>query len=204
VITLARAYLRDSRPEDGLPILRGVIERLPEHPYAWDTLLAGLDDTASADDLARCLAQLPPVLDGDPRFLKHRGAVALRGQDWPRAVEWYLKSHDRDPSDGQVLYRLCQALKVSGRAVELGPLEVKFRAFRDARERVEPAYKEANAVTDLGVAPHPELCRRLAALREGLGRADEAAAWRRLAVAIPPDGPDGRSGPGAGSEMQPR
>ncbi|QEH38341.1 Tetratricopeptide repeat protein [Aquisphaera giovannonii] len=197
-IALARAYLKNSRPGDGLPLLGRVLDRSPDNPYAWDTLLAGLDDTASAEEFARCLARIPPAIAGDPRFLKHRGSAALKGRDWPLAVDWLRRANASDPSDGQVLYRLCQALKVARRSEELGPMEERFRAFRDARERVQPLYKEANAVPDLGVAPHPELCRRLADLREDLGRADEAEAWRRFAA-------EGRPSPApAGSDADRR
>ncbi len=110
-IALGRAYVRNSRPDDGLPIIRGVVERFADNPYAWDALLTTLDESSSSEELDQCLKRLPSAIAGNPRFTRHRGALALRYHDWRQAAVWYLHAYNHDPSDGQVLYRLCRALE---------------------------------------------------------------------------------------------
>ena len=43
-------------------------------------------------------------------------------------------------------------------------------------------YERADADKSLGVAPHPDLYREIADLREAVGRVDEALAWHRLVL----------------------
>ena len=187
-IVLGRAYLRNSRPEEGLPIIRGLVERSPDNPSAWDALLVSLDESSS-EELAQCLERLPPSIAGDPRFTRHRGALSLRKHDWRQAAMWYLRAYNHDPSDGQVLYRLCQSLRAAGETGELSEYDARFHALRVAREQALPLYKEANAVATLGTAPHPDLYHRLADLREHMGRPDEAAAWHQLVLKDQPEDP---------------
>jgi hypothetical protein len=106
---------------------------------------------------------------------------------------WYLRAYNHDPSDGQVLYRLCQALKAAGRTSDTSEFDARFLALQAARDQALPLYKEANAVPTLGTAPHPELYHRLADLRERMGRADEAAAWHQLVLKDQPHDPLSRS-----------
>ena len=186
-VALGRAYLKNSRPADGLPILRGLVERSPENPYAWDALLSYLDKSSSTDEFASCLSRLPPGIADDRRFTRHRGALAVRKHDWTQAVRWYLRAYHQDRSDGEVLYRLCQALRAAGRAGETGEFDTRLRALRAAKEQSSSLYKEANAVATLGTEPHPDLYHRLADLREHMGRPDEAAAWHRHVLRDQPD-----------------
>jgi tetratricopeptide (TPR) repeat protein len=185
-IALGRAYVKNSQPEEGLPILRGLVERFPDDPAAWDALLAGLDESSRTEELSLFLGRLPSGLAEDPRFARHRGALALRRRDWPGAAKWYLRAYEDDPSDGQVLYRLCQALRASGRADVLGVLESRFRSLSAARDEALALYKDADAIKSLGTEPHAELCHRLADLRESMGRPDEALAWHRLVLELEP------------------
>jgi tetratricopeptide (TPR) repeat protein len=192
-IALGRAYLRNSRPGEGLPIIRGAVERSAYNPYTWDALLTSLDESSSSEELAQCLQRLPPSIAGDPRFTRHRGALALGNHDWAQAAIWYLRAYTHDQSDGQVLYRLCQALRAARRTGDTSAFDARFRALRAAREQALPLYKEANSVETLGTAPHPDLYHRLADLREHMGRADEAVAWHQLVLKDQPDDPISRS-----------
>ena len=54
-------------------------------------------------------------------------------------------------------------------------------------------YSEANAVSTLGTEPHPELCRRLADLRERMGWPAEALAWHGLVISDHPGDPVSRA-----------
>ena len=91
-----------------------------------------------------------------------------------------------------MLYRLSRALKAAGRPEEAEAFDLRVRAAKEARDQILPLYEEANAVKNLGVAPHPDLYRRLADLRERMGRHDEALAWHRLVLRDQPDDPVSR------------
>ena len=93
----------------------------------------------------------------------------------------------------QTLYRLCQSLRVAGRTGELPEFDQRSRLLRSAREQALPLYKEANAVSTLGTAPHSGLYHRLADLRERMGRPDEAMAWHKLVLIDQGDDPVSRS-----------
>ena len=54
-----------------------------------------------------------------PPPLQAPGSLALAQRDWKGAVSWYIRAFHHDPSDIQVLYRLCRSLTVAGRTGEL-------------------------------------------------------------------------------------
>lgn len=192
-IAVGLALIRNSRPDEGLPILRGAVERRGGDADAWDALLRGLDEARRPDELADALAKLPAGLAADPRFDRHRAAVAQERRDWPAAADAYLRAWKSDPSDFQALYRLSRTLQAAGRPEQARAFDQKVRAAQEARDQVLPLYQEADAVKTLGVAPHAELCRRLADLRERMGRLDEALAWHGLVLRDRPDDPTSRA-----------
>jgi tetratricopeptide (TPR) repeat protein len=202
-ITLGRAYIRNSRFEEGLPFLRSAVERWPDDLLAWDALLSGLDESSRTEEFASAIERLPAAIAGDLRFARHRGALALHRQAWPEAAKWYCLAYQHDRSDLQVLYRLCQSLKVAGRTSELLAYESRLRALRAASEQAPSLYLEANSTAHLGTAPHADLFHRLANLREGMGRPDEAVAWHRLILADHPADPASRSGLARLGDMTP-
>jgi tetratricopeptide (TPR) repeat protein len=192
-ITLGRAYVRNSRFDEGLPILRLAVDRFPDNPMAWDALLSGLDESSRTEEFAAAIEWLPAGIARDLRFARHRGALALQRHAWPEAAKWYLLAFQHDRSDGQVLYRLCQSLKIAGRTSELLEYESRLIAHRAAREQAPSLYKEANSTAHLGTAPHADLYHRLADLREAMGRPDEAVAWHRLVLVDHPADPTSQS-----------
>jgi tetratricopeptide (TPR) repeat protein len=192
-IALGLALVRNSRADEGLAILRGLVDRHPEDEDARLGLLLGLDEARRPADLVEVLAGLPRALADDSRFQRYRAAVAQERGDWGAAATGYLRAWQADPSDFQVLYRLSRALRAAGRSEEAGRFDAAVRGAQRAREDVLALYEEANAVKDLGTAPHPELYRRLADLRERTGRPDEALAWHRLALRDRPDDPISRA-----------
>jgi tetratricopeptide (TPR) repeat protein len=191
-IALGLALIRNSRIDEGLSILRGLVEHHAGHPDTWDALLLGLDEARQPDELSATWDRLPAAMTGDPRFERHRAAIAQERRDWQGAAEGYLRAWRADPSDLQVLYRLSRVLQAAGRLEEARAIDLKVRAAQEAREQVLPLYTEANADKTLGVAPHPELYHRLADLREHMGRSDEALAWHRLVLQDQPDDPTSR------------
>jgi tetratricopeptide (TPR) repeat protein len=186
-LALGQALVRNSRLDEGLAILRARVERFADDPDAWNALIRGLDDAGRFEELTGALDRLPPQLAKDPRFDGYRGSALQSRQDWPRAADAYLRAWRADPSDFQVLYRLSRALKAAGRGRDAEAFELRVRGAQEVKDQVLPLYEEANAVKDLGVAPHPDLYHRLAGLREQMGRYDEAVAWHRMVLEYQPD-----------------
>jgi tetratricopeptide (TPR) repeat protein len=198
-ITLGVALIHNSRFEEGLSMLRGLVNRFATNADAWDALLLGLDEASQFNELATALARLPTELAADSRFERYRGTVAQDRRDWPAAVTAYLHAWQADPSDARVLFRLGQALRAAGRLREAEQLAPKIRAARQARSQVRALYEEANADKSLGITPHPDLYHRLADVRERMGRDDEALAWHRLALS---DNPEDRVSKEASARLQ--
>jgi tetratricopeptide (TPR) repeat protein len=191
-IALGLALIRNSRFDEGLPMLRIAVQQHAGDADTWDALLRGLDEARRMDDMAETLAKVPAELSTDPRFDRHRAAMAQECRDWPRAADYYLRAWRADPSDFQVLYRLSRVLRAAGRLEEAMAFDSKVGAARAAQDQVLELYKEADADKTLGVAPHPELYRCLADLRERMGRLDEAKAWYGLVLRDQPDDPTSR------------
>jgi tetratricopeptide (TPR) repeat protein len=181
-ITLGLALVRSSRFDQGLGILRSTVSRHTDSPDAWDGLLRGLDEARRLDELAQAWEKLPPAMAADPRFDRHRGAIAQERQDWSTAADTYLRAWRADPSDLPILYRLSRVLQVAGRREEAAFFGIKARAAIAARDRALALYREADSDKTLGLAPHPDLYHRIADLREQMGRGDEALAWHRLVL----------------------
>jgi tetratricopeptide (TPR) repeat protein len=192
-IALGLALIRSSRADEGLSILRERVERGADDPDAWGGWLLGLDEARRFDELAQAVARLPAAMVGDPRFERHRGAIAQQRGDWAGAADAYLRAWRADPADFQVLYRLSRALRAAGRREEAERFDLKVRAAQEARDQVLSLYEEADADKTLGVAPHLQLYHRLADLRERMGRDEEALAWHRLVLADQPDEPTSRT-----------
>jgi tetratricopeptide (TPR) repeat protein len=188
-IALGLALIRNSRIEDGLSRLRGLVEHFATNADAWDALLLGLDEARQFHELGSILARLPARFAADPRFDRYRGTVAQDHRDWPVAASAYLRAWQADHSEAQVLYRLALALRAAGRVREAEQFDRRVRAGQEAREQIQSLYEQANADKTLGIAPHPELYHRLADLRERMGREDEALAWHRLVLNDNPEDP---------------
>ena len=170
-IALGREYVGNSRPEDGLPILRELVQRFPDRSAAWDALLAGLDASSlTPDELAASLDRLPLEASSDPRMAPHRGALALKRRDWREAADWYRRAWASDRSDRQNALPALSCPQGRRPDRRADPLDSRFRKLQEARERALTLYEEANSVPTLGTRPHRELCHRLAGLREAMGR----------------------------------
>jgi tetratricopeptide (TPR) repeat protein len=191
-IALSLALIRFNRIDEGVSILRDQVRRQAGQPETWDALLQGLHESRRPDELAEALAKVPPGLSVDPRFERHRAAIAQGRRDWSTAADGYLRAWRADPFDSQVLYQLSRVLKAAGRPEEAEAFALKVRAAHEARGQILPLYKEADAEKTLGVAPHSDLYHRLADLRERMGRPDEALAWHRLVLRDQSDDPASR------------
>ena len=168
-------------------MLRDALQRHPESAEAWDGWLTGLDEGHQPDLLKREFAHLPQSLAADPRFAKHEGSVAQAARDWPRAVKAYRRAYAFEPFNGVVLYRLVTALRAAGETAEFHRVDRVAYGLPDAFKQMRPVYVEAFAIKTLGLEPRTELYHRLAALREQMGRFDEARAWHRLVLRDVPE-----------------
>jgi tetratricopeptide (TPR) repeat protein len=200
------ALIRQNRTESGLEILRDTLRRHPESPEIWDTWLTGLYEASEFDRLAAEFDHLPRTIAADPRFAKHEGRIAQNARDWARAVRAYRSAHALEPFDQGVLYRFWFVLRQAGETAEFARIDRVYARYKEAYLQLrgsylemDPAagqtaagpdemgkrrgvYYEAITIPTLGLQPHPDLYRRLADLRERLGRTDEARAWHRLVL----------------------
>jgi tetratricopeptide (TPR) repeat protein len=181
------ALVHDSRPEEGLLVLRDALKRHPDSVEAWDGMLTGLDDAHEPVLLAREFARLPAALASEPCFAKHAGAVAQAARDWPAAIRAYRRAFGLEPFNTVFLYRLRMALRATGATAEMDQVDQWLTTQQAAFKQMRPAYVEALEVKTLGLEPHPQLYHRLADLREKMGRFDEARAWHRLVLRDAPD-----------------
>jgi tetratricopeptide (TPR) repeat protein len=181
-IALGLVLVRNSQIERGLSILEGVVDRGDSSIVAWEGLLRGFSDANRFDELAQRIARLPASIAADRRFSRFRATVAQYRRDWPAAVSSYLEAWRDDPSDPEILERIGPALRAANQIELAKSFGQRNQAMRKAHSEMRAIYDEANAVKDLGAVPHPELYRRLAELREQMGRDDEALAWHRLVL----------------------
>ena len=65
-------------------------------------------------------------------------------------------------------------------------LAKEHRAYQAGLKEARALYEEANAEKTPGVAPHPELRQRIAAIRERMGLKEEALAWHRMILSAQP------------------
>jgi tetratricopeptide (TPR) repeat protein len=188
-LVLGLALVHDSQGEEGLKVLRGALQHHPDSAEAWDGWLTGLTDGFQHDELIKEVARLPKALAADPRFAKHEGFIAHLTRDWGRAARAYRRALEYEPFNGPVLYRLRQALHSAGESAEAQRVERDLTAYQSAFKQMRSVYLEALKVPTLWLKPHPELCRRLADLREKMGRFDEARAWHHRVLRDAPEDP---------------
>jgi tetratricopeptide (TPR) repeat protein len=188
---LGRALVLDSKIDEGLALLRQAVAKHPNDPEAWDSLLSGLDDGgAPGDVLAEALGRLPKPLVDAPRFARHFGRVAQELRDWPAAIQQYRRAVAADPGDSRLRYRLARALRNAGQVEESERIDHQYQIAQAAAKDLKALYEEADSEKAIGTRPNPSLYRRLADLRERMGRLDEAAAWYRLVLRDQPDDPE--------------
>ena len=212
-LVVGLALIRENRGESGLEILRDTLRRHPDSPEVWDAWLTGLYEASEFDQLVAEFDRLPRPIAADPRFAKHEGRIAQNARDWPRAVRAYRRAAAFEPFDQGVLYRFWFVLRQAGETAEFARIDQVYARYKDAYLQLrgsyfemDPAagktearqaklgdrrgvYYEAITIPTLGLQPHPDLYRRLADLRERLGRTDEARAWHRLVLRDHPGDP---------------
>jgi tetratricopeptide (TPR) repeat protein len=183
-----------SRGDEARRILRQSLERYPDDPRAWDGLMTALEISHQESELAEVFGALPRAMSEDPRFAKHRGWVEQRAGRWAVAAEAYRRAWDFEP-DNVVGYRLRRMLRFAGQSQEAERYDRIVLGYREAFKQVRAALDEAEAWLEKGDAAPLEFCGRLAALRERMGRSDEARAWRRAIALARMSGPPGSPHP---------
>jgi tetratricopeptide (TPR) repeat protein len=177
-IALGHTLIRSGETERGLAVLESLRDAHPGREDVWEGWLSGLE-TASVDDrLVEEASRVPDVLAASPRLARFRALAAQHRGDWPEAVRECERGVERDPTDFGTLVRLARALRFAGDAARADACDDRVQAYRKAQAGLLAFYDEADQVKSLGVAPHVELCERLALAREAMGRPDEAILWR--------------------------
>jgi tetratricopeptide (TPR) repeat protein len=179
-VAVGLALVTISRSQEGLPLLRGVVEREPDSPQAWDALLSGLELASEDKELSDVFVHLPSSLRDDVRFARHRGWLEQAAGRWVEAAEHYRRSWEYK-ADNSVGYRLRRTLRLAGLTEQAAQFDRVVLDYRDAFKSVRGAIDEANAALKDGKPIRPELYPLIAELRQRMGRADEARAWHRLA-----------------------
>jgi tetratricopeptide (TPR) repeat protein len=188
-VVVGLALVHDSRGEQGLVILEDTLRRHPEDPDAWDAWLTGLDEAAQNDRFARECARLPKAMASSLRFAKHEGRLAQIRRDWNAAVRAYGRAYEAEPYDGVVLYRFRHVLRLAGNTAEADRINRALAAYQAAFKDLHKFYEQAKKVSAGGEVTRLELYRRLATMREQMGRRDEALAWNRLILEDLPKDP---------------
>ena len=188
-IGLARGYIRDSRADDAIPLLKEIVEKEPEEERSWESLFYGLVEASRPEDLEQALTKLPSFMREDQRFARYLGILAQNRHDWPAAAIALERARSIDPLDSQLVYRLGRVYRLAGREADAKRVEAEFRDSEAVLRQMLPLYNEANAIRGFGVTPTPDLIRRIAEARERLGYRAEALVWYRLVLRDKPDDP---------------
>ncbi len=188
---LGLAYVKNSRLETGLELLREVERKHPDRVEVWDVLLTALE-LADPDGLAAALKRIPEKFHSDARFAYFYGRVAQDKLDWKTAIEAYSRAWESRPYDSRLAYRLSRALRLMGKDDESRSFAKQFEgrigAIEAARKQIRDIYVEATSTQNLGVVSRPSMYEKLASLRERMGRDDEAKRWREIAAATSANG----------------
>lgn len=179
-VALGLTLVHDSQLAAGLERLRAVVARHGDRESAWEGLLTALDDGSLAPELLDALERLPSTMAASPRFLRFFGRGAELSGRWQDAARSYRGALEFDPADFAVAVRLARVLERLGEVAEAERWNARIADYREARKLLADAYERADAASDLGVAPHPELARSIADLRRRQWRPGEAEAWLRL------------------------
>jgi Flp pilus assembly protein TadD len=183
---LGLAWIRNSRGDKGVDLLSRTVRAHPDDLESLRSLLLGLELAGREDEIGPILDRLPEAQAHAPEIDRFRGRVAESRGDWGAAAEAYLRACDHDPSDGALAYRAGRVLKLAGRTEEAARREARAREGAEAAERLRAAYERADAQMKRSRSMAPELMLEIADLRERMGRAEEASAWRRLAAPARP------------------
>jgi tetratricopeptide (TPR) repeat protein len=182
VLALGLALVRSSRADEGLAILDDATTRWSESGTVWDAFLTGLDIAGQVERLSAAWARVPPRWRNDGRLARHAGNVASARSDWDTAAAAYRRAWDAQCHDLASAYRLTHILHALGRHIQAAPSDRFLQDARAAQTELPELYRQANAVTDLGLRPRTALYHRLADNRERLGRRAEARAWHNLVL----------------------
>jgi tetratricopeptide (TPR) repeat protein len=188
-LALGRALVRAGRQDEGLTMLRQVVESHRDMAEAWDIYLWALREAGQMDELARVVAELPPAMADDPRVDASRGAIAAHRLDWEAAARAYRRAWEARPSDTALAYRLGVALRNAKNDAAAQTLTTRLNEVAAAFERLRDLYDRLNALPDVEGTSHRGLFADVAATLEPLGRDDEAWAWTQLSNGVPPGTP---------------
>jgi tetratricopeptide (TPR) repeat protein len=181
-ITLAIALGRTSSVDQGLEVLKPLLEKSPGDPDAWEAWLTVLEEGGEIDRLIAAVDQIPSALAGSPRFARFVARAAQEKGNWKEAAEGYRVAIQFAPADQSFHYRLIRALRSNGDKNEANRLDKPYTAYLAAKKEAQSLYDDANPIKSLGQRPAPLLFQKIADLRERMGLREEALAWHRLVL----------------------
>jgi tetratricopeptide (TPR) repeat protein len=113
-----------------------------------------------------------------PALARLRGRLALARRDGPAAVRFFRKADAAEPGDRDTLFGLGYALRLAGEGA----------AAESTLRRATEHQTLRNLLVSVADKPDqkPEMLCKLAEACEAVGRAPEARAWYRLAIAADP------------------
>jgi tetratricopeptide (TPR) repeat protein len=187
-LALGRALCREGKTDDGLALLRKQVETHPDRREGWESLLTSLEDSGQVDALVQTLALVPRLPDSTTWLARYEGRAAQERGDWKTAANAYRRALAADPHNLKVAYRLIRVLRLGGSAAEAERLERTTHDEEAARKELRALYETAEKEVFDG-APHPEIYQQFAALRERMGRRDDAYAWHSLVLLDRPSDP---------------
>ncbi|MDR3632190.1 MAG: tetratricopeptide repeat protein [Isosphaeraceae bacterium] len=187
-LALGRALAREGRPDEGLPLLRSVVEKRPDDRAAREALLTALEDAGQVDALQPALEEARARGVADNVLARFEGWLAQERNDWKSAIVAYQRAEESDGYDVKLEYRLSRALRLAGNEEEATRVERRIRSYQTARKALRQLFETREAELR-DHRSHPELFQQIADLRERMGYRDEARGWHVLVLREDPGNP---------------
>ena len=179
---LGEALAKMGRGEEGVAMLRQLVDRDPRNLSSWTALLDALSNSGEIDSLAKELERVPASIAEDPRFALYRGRVAQERGEIASAINDYEKALAVRPTDVKLLYRLGRCYRIAKRVEDAKKIEETEAALAATQKALGEILKEADGIKNLGIIPAPALYQRIADLRERAGKREEAIAWHKQVI----------------------
>ncbi len=182
VRALGEALAKQGRGDEGIALLRRLLDENPIDVESWVALLDGLSNSGEIDALAKELDRIPIAFATDLRFAVYRGRVAQERGEVAEAITSYELALAVRPYDSKLLYRLGRAYRLAKRSDDAKKIEQTEAMLAENYKSLQEFLKEAREDRSFGLTPHPAFYQRIAELRERSGKRDEALAWHKQVI----------------------
>lgn len=179
LIALGAAQVKDGRTEEGLKILKEVVDRSPNLD-SWVAYLAGLDDGGEHSRIVEEFAKIPADLAKHPRMLPFQARIAQEKKDFPAAASALEQAVQTQPDNLKLRYRLARLLQQMGRSADYKRHEELHDEQKKALAEQKTIYESISKGDSQTLTP--ALMRRIAEIRDLLGQTRESEIWRAIAL----------------------